>query len=282
MEADELELLDKSVRHALVSAPDADDALDAIGWPDVLAAEPRDAVSVVFGALGDLNAVASSLDDVLLDALGVTTGSGAAVVLPAFGGWDPPGVVHRRCARGRRSGVRAQCPARHGRGSRARRRSGDRGRRDHRGDRTHGDRGHRPRGRDVTAPGGLGAGGRHRDPRAGCMGRRPARRPAGARHRARRRRARHAPSRPRPHAHPRAIRPSDRPVPGGAAPPGRGLRRARGGRRRGRGRVGRTRPDDGDARQVARRARRRGSPPPTASRCWPASGSPRSTRCTAT
>ena len=93
MEADELELLDKSVRHALVSAPDADDALDAIGWPDVLAAEPRDAVSVVFGALGDLNAVASSLDDVLLDALGVTTGSGAAVVLPAFGGWDPPGVV---------------------------------------------------------------------------------------------------------------------------------------------------------------------------------------------
>jgi alkylation response protein AidB-like acyl-CoA dehydrogenase len=53
----------------------------------------RDAVSVVFGALGDLNAVASSLDDVLLDALGVTTGSGAAVALPAFGGWDPPGVV---------------------------------------------------------------------------------------------------------------------------------------------------------------------------------------------
>jgi Acyl-CoA dehydrogenase, C-terminal domain len=93
VEADELELLDKSVRHALVSAPDADDALDAIGWPDVLAAEPRDAVSVVFGALGDLNAVASSLDDVLLDALGVTTGSGAAVALPAFGGWDPPGVV---------------------------------------------------------------------------------------------------------------------------------------------------------------------------------------------
>jgi hypothetical protein len=36
VEADELELLDKSVRHALVSAPDADDALDAIGWPDVM------------------------------------------------------------------------------------------------------------------------------------------------------------------------------------------------------------------------------------------------------
>ncbi len=71
MEADELELLDKSVRHALASEPDADDALEAIGWSDVLADEPRDAVSVVFGALGDLNAVASALDDVMLDALGV-------------------------------------------------------------------------------------------------------------------------------------------------------------------------------------------------------------------
>ncbi len=99
MEADELELLDKSVRHALVSAPDADDALEAIGWSDVLAAEPRDAVSVVFTALGDLHAVASALDDVLLDALGASapvaavTVSGRATVLPAFGGWDPPGTM---------------------------------------------------------------------------------------------------------------------------------------------------------------------------------------------
>lgn len=92
MEADELELLDKSVRHALTSEPDADDALEAVGWSDVLAAEPRDAVSVVFGALGELNAVASSLDDVLLDGLGVGL-SGGAVVLPAFGTWQPPGTL---------------------------------------------------------------------------------------------------------------------------------------------------------------------------------------------
>jgi hypothetical protein len=92
MEADELELLDKSVRHALTSEPDADDALEAIGWSDVLAAEPRDAVSVVFAALGDLNAVASSLDDVVLDGLGVAT-LGGAVALPAFGGWEPPGTL---------------------------------------------------------------------------------------------------------------------------------------------------------------------------------------------
>ena len=92
MEADELELLDKSVRHALASAPDADDALEGIGWSDVLAAEPRDAVSVVFTALGDLHAVASALDDVLLDALGAL--ASGAVALPAFGRWDPPGTMH--------------------------------------------------------------------------------------------------------------------------------------------------------------------------------------------
>ncbi len=93
MEGDELELLDKSVRHALASAADADDALEAIGWSDVLAYEPRDAVSVVFGALGDLNAVASALDDVMLDGLGVDGAPGGAVALPAFGRWEPPGTV---------------------------------------------------------------------------------------------------------------------------------------------------------------------------------------------
>jgi hypothetical protein len=92
MEADDRELLDKSVRHALVSEADADDALEAIGWSDVFAAEPRDAVSVVFGALGDLNAVASSLDDVVHDGLGVSM-LGGAVALPSFGGWEPPGTL---------------------------------------------------------------------------------------------------------------------------------------------------------------------------------------------
>ena len=92
MEADELELLDKSVRHALMSEVDADDALEAIGWSDVLAAEPRDAVSVVFGALGDLNAATSSLDDVMIHGLGLSATSGA-VALPAFGGWEPPGIL---------------------------------------------------------------------------------------------------------------------------------------------------------------------------------------------
>jgi alkylation response protein AidB-like acyl-CoA dehydrogenase len=56
-------------------------------------AEPRAAVSVVFRALGDLNAVASSLDDVVLDGLGAAVALGGAVALPAFGGWAPPGTL---------------------------------------------------------------------------------------------------------------------------------------------------------------------------------------------
>jgi hypothetical protein len=93
MDADERELLDKSVRHALATEANADDALEAIGWSDVLAAEPRDAVSVVFGALGDLNAVASSLDDVMLAGFGLPAALGGALALPAYGGWEPPGVL---------------------------------------------------------------------------------------------------------------------------------------------------------------------------------------------
>ena len=54
----------------------------------------RDAVSVVLGALGELNAVASSLDDVMLDGLGVGAASGGALALPPFGRWEPPGTLH--------------------------------------------------------------------------------------------------------------------------------------------------------------------------------------------
>ena len=93
------------------SEADADDALEAIGWSDVLAAEPRDAVSVVFGALGDLNAVASALDDVVLDALGLDLGArrarsrsrrSAAGSLPATlrdGGLEIDGLAFARVAR---------------------------------------------------------------------------------------------------------------------------------------------------------------------------------------
>jgi Acyl-CoA dehydrogenase, C-terminal domain len=103
METDELELLDKSVRHALTE-PDTDEALGALGWREVLAAEPRAAVSVVFTALGELDANAACLSDVMLDALGDGPGDGlgdgldaaaSTIALPAFSGWEPPGTVTR-------------------------------------------------------------------------------------------------------------------------------------------------------------------------------------------
>ena len=96
MDTDELALLDRAVRHAL-GATDSDtgtdEALDEMGWHDVLTAEPRDAVSVVFTALGDLNAGASSLDDVMLQAFGGDPATlGASLALSAFTGWEPPGT----------------------------------------------------------------------------------------------------------------------------------------------------------------------------------------------
>ena len=204
MEADELELLDKSVRHALASAPDADDALEAIGWSDVLAAEPRDAVSVVFGALGDLNAVASSLDDVDARRPGrrPPLPAGRSRCPPSADGTRPASSARRRPRR-RRSRARARV---HGATrSRCPRRDGDPvivaivPTDD---DRTHGDRGHRPPRSGCHGSRRRGATGRHRDPRPRSVGRRADRRPARARHRARGHRARDAPPRPRARARP--------------------------------------------------------------------------------
>jgi hypothetical protein len=93
MDVDERDLFDKSVRQALASGTGADDALEAVGWPEVLTVEPRDAVSVVFGALGDLDVSASCLDDVMLDAFGDAANLGDALALPAFGGWGPAGIL---------------------------------------------------------------------------------------------------------------------------------------------------------------------------------------------
>src|SRR5438270_9265411 len=93
MDPDEVAILDKSVRHALTSEAGADEALEAIGWPDVLTVEPRDAVSVVFTALGDVNASSSCLDDVMLDALGAAANLGDALALPTFSGWELPGTL---------------------------------------------------------------------------------------------------------------------------------------------------------------------------------------------
>ena len=62
-----------------------------LGWPEMLEAEPRDAVAILFTELGATNATATVLDDVVVNALGVEPRSDLAALLPPFASWIPPG-----------------------------------------------------------------------------------------------------------------------------------------------------------------------------------------------
>ena len=86
MDLAERELLAATVRDALASAVgDADDVLAALGWSEMLAAEPDAATAIVFQELGRSNVAATVLDDVVLHALGIDTGVERAVLVPPFG-----------------------------------------------------------------------------------------------------------------------------------------------------------------------------------------------------
>lgn len=98
MDTAERELLAATVRDAVDGAvandagPAAlDTVLGELGWLEMLDAEPRDALAVVFGALGARNGTASPLDDVLAGALGHKPRPGLAVLLSPYAAWDPPG-----------------------------------------------------------------------------------------------------------------------------------------------------------------------------------------------
>src|SRR5262245_5528638 len=96
MDAAERALLETTVRDtiergALRGGAAVDDALADVGWPEMLGAEPREAVEMVFRALGAANATASPLDDVMAYALDTEPRLDLAVVLPPFASWDPPG-----------------------------------------------------------------------------------------------------------------------------------------------------------------------------------------------
>ena len=101
MEADERALLRSTVETAIgdtmasatPAADGVDDALAGIGWAEMLQSEPRDAIEIVFGALGTHNATATALDDVVASALGFEPQADVAVVLPTFGGWGAPGRI---------------------------------------------------------------------------------------------------------------------------------------------------------------------------------------------
>src|SRR5262245_58147971 len=100
IDASERALLEETVRKAIATvgaATDGGRAADAvlaqIGWLELLEAEPRDAVAIVFTALGAANAAATALDDAVASALGTAPAADLAVLLPPFAAWDPPGRV---------------------------------------------------------------------------------------------------------------------------------------------------------------------------------------------
>lgn len=98
MDAAERALLRDTVREAMASVsadgwPTTDRILAELGWLEMLRLGERDAVGIVFDALGATNAAASILDDVVVKSLGIEARTDLAVLLPPFGSWDAPGRV---------------------------------------------------------------------------------------------------------------------------------------------------------------------------------------------
>ena len=98
MDADDRALLAETARKAIAdAAAGGREAVDAvlaeIGWLELLHAEPRTAVDVVFSALGASNGTATVLDDVVVSALGMEPRADLAVLLPPFAVWSPPGRI---------------------------------------------------------------------------------------------------------------------------------------------------------------------------------------------
>jgi hypothetical protein len=101
MDAAERALLRQTIGSAVAEATAravgdtvVDGALAQLGWREMLHTEPRDAVEIVFEVLGQVNATATALDDVVLLALGVDLRDDRAVLLPRYAEWHPPGRSH--------------------------------------------------------------------------------------------------------------------------------------------------------------------------------------------
>ena len=97
IEAEERASMEETVRSALAGAvatsgADADAVLQSLGWLEMLAEHPDDAIAIVCSALGATNA-AAALDDVLSLALGREPRADSAVALPCYAGWSPPARV---------------------------------------------------------------------------------------------------------------------------------------------------------------------------------------------
>ena len=94
MDAEERELFDKGIHHAMTtsSGADLDRALDALGWRDALALDPASTVATVFEQQGAAATTSSALDVVLATALGLDIDAETVVVMPALGSVAPPGT----------------------------------------------------------------------------------------------------------------------------------------------------------------------------------------------
>jgi hypothetical protein len=98
--ADERAVMEETVRGAIAHAlatgtagAGIDAVLAKLGWLEMLADDPDNAIAIVFGALGAANATATALDDVIASALGQKPRTNLAVLLPRFAAWNPPGRI---------------------------------------------------------------------------------------------------------------------------------------------------------------------------------------------
>ena len=92
MDEAERALFADTVRQLTVqcSGDELDAALDGLGWSEALAVDRPIAVSVLFEALGEANATASALDEVLCSLLTASASDAVAVALPPIRTCDPP------------------------------------------------------------------------------------------------------------------------------------------------------------------------------------------------
>lgn len=92
IDAEDLELFSRTVRHAVETANGAalDAALAGLGWVEALAELPREATATLFSTQGETAATSSALNQVMAHALTGSSDSPGAL-LPELGTWTPPG-----------------------------------------------------------------------------------------------------------------------------------------------------------------------------------------------
>jgi hypothetical protein len=95
MDGEELELFERSLRHATErhSGTELDAALAELGWADALEIDRRASVALLFALQGEAGATSGALERVVATALGLEVDDDTAVVLPPIDRWGPPGTL---------------------------------------------------------------------------------------------------------------------------------------------------------------------------------------------